>query len=199
MKSMYKLCRTEQSAQRQRLIEEALLELMSARRYDDITVSDLCRRLDMPRKAFYRYFSSKEGALMALLDHRLLEYSSGSPEEGVIRGFHFSLDLEWFFQFWLSQKTLLDALERCGISGILVERAIRNSQEALIFQIPEQSREYINAATSFTVCGLMSMVLQWHLTGYERSVEEMAALAKSLLGRPLVPGIGEQAAHTLAD
>lgn len=187
---MYKLCKTEQSAARQRQIEDALLELMTVRRYEDITVTDLCRYLEMPRKAFYRYFSGKDGALFALLDHRLMEYAAGDRENREIRIFHVRVDLEWFFRFWLGQKLLLDSLARSGISGILVERAIRNSQEAQVFETPAQSREFVSQATSFIVCGLMSMVLQWHLSGYEKSVEEMAALAKRLLGNPLVPELG---------
>ena len=189
---MYKLCKTEQSALRQRQIEDALLSEMTVRRYEDITVSDLCQKLAIPRKAFYRYFNGEEGALFALLDHRLMEYGRGGEENREIRIFHIGLDLEWFFRFWLEQKVLLDALERSGISGILVERAIRNSQQAQVFETPEEDRAYVSQATAFIVCGLMSMVLQWHHTGSERSVEEMAALSRSLLGNPLVPELRGQ-------
>ena len=70
---MYKLCKTEQSAQRQRQLEEGLLELMRLRPYDEISVVDLCEYLQIPRKSFYRYFSNKDGALFALLDHTLME------------------------------------------------------------------------------------------------------------------------------
>lgn len=184
---MYKLCKTEQSALRQKQIEDALLELMGSVRYEDISVSDLCRKLGIPRKAFYRYFSGKDGALFALLDHRLLEYGSGGREEFGVSGAHLSMDFEWFFQFWRRQKTLLDALERSGISGILVERAIRNTQEAVISGLPDRSAQALSAATAFGVCGMMSMVLQWHRDGYSQSVQEMAELTRNLLRKPLVP------------
>ena len=54
--NMYKLCKTEQSAARQRQLEEGLLTVMLTRRYDEISVSDLCDDLAIPRKSFYRYF-----------------------------------------------------------------------------------------------------------------------------------------------
>ena len=57
---MYKRCIAEQSARRQRELEQGLLEIMATRRYEDITIMELCSWLDIPRKAFYRYFSSKE-------------------------------------------------------------------------------------------------------------------------------------------
>ncbi len=72
---MYKRCITEQSARWQRELEQGLLEIMATRRYEDITIMELCSWLDIPRKAFYRYFSSKEGAIYALIDHTLMDFS----------------------------------------------------------------------------------------------------------------------------
>ena len=73
---MYKKCATEASAARQRQLEQGLLAAMSKRRYEEITVSDLCEELGIPRKSFYRYFSGKEGALHALIDHTILEFET---------------------------------------------------------------------------------------------------------------------------
>ena len=60
---MYKICQTEQSTRRQRELEQGLLRLMLHKNYEDISVSDLCDHMQIPRKSFYRYFSSKDGAL----------------------------------------------------------------------------------------------------------------------------------------
>ena len=80
---MYKLCKTEQSAQRQRQLEEGLLAAMKTKRYEEITISDLCEQMDIPRKSFYRYFSSKDGALHALIDHTLLDFEQHT---GILPG-----------------------------------------------------------------------------------------------------------------
>ena len=79
---MYKLCKTEQSAARQRQLEQGLLQAMRTQQYEEISISDLCDRLEIPRKSFYRYFSSKDGALAALLDHTLMEFEQ-SPQNAV--------------------------------------------------------------------------------------------------------------------
>ncbi len=123
---MYKLCRTEQSAARQRQLELGLLQLMLTRRYEEISISDLCEKMQIPRKSFYRYFSSKDGALFALLDHTMLEfYESGLRGRGAASPMG---DLEHFFRFWYNHRQLLDALERSGLSGMLVERATALAQ-----------------------------------------------------------------------
>ena len=77
---MYKQCRTEQSAARQRALEQGLMETMMNCHYDEITVSDLCEYMQIPRKSFYRYFSNKEGALHALIDHALMDFDSFTLE-----------------------------------------------------------------------------------------------------------------------
>ena len=186
---MYKLCKTEQSAQRQRQLEEGLLTAMRTRRYEEITISDLCAQMEIPRKSFYRYFSSKDGALHALLDHTLLDFEqkTGVLSASGIRDPH--TDLRQFFAFWLKNKQLLDVLDRSGISGILVQRAINQAQNEFVLprysQLPEK-KAIQSHAVAFSICGLMSMVIRWHRGGCVESPEEMAGIASALLTRPLV-------------
>ena len=184
---MYKLCKSEQSAARQRQLEKGLLDAMLLNRYENINVSDLCQQLDIPRKSFYRYFSGKDGALHALIDHTLMEYESFSFGQGkrTLQG-----DLEHYFRFWQKHKTLLDALERSAISGVLIQRAISHSVSESVFParfLPGETRAMQQHVVAFSVCGLMTMMLQWHHGGYREDIKEMALVAERLLTRPLFP------------
>ena len=187
---MYKLCKTEQSAQRQRILEEGLLQAMATCHYEEISVSDLCDRMNVPRKSFYRYFSGKDGALHALIDHTLMRFETGqfwfSASEA--QGFHG--ELIRFFCFWKAQKPLLDALARSGLSGVLVQRAIDYVLSEAGFRrlhglAGPGDTEY---GIMFVICGLMSMTVQWHHSGYEAPVEQMAGVAVRVLTRPLFDG-----------
>ena len=120
--SMYKLCKPAQSAARQRELEQGLVAIMNTIRYEDITVSDLCEKLNIPRKSFYRYFSSKDGALYSLIDHTLADFFQMPVPDKKTRGNAVG-DLDLFFAFWYDNRVFLDALQRSGLSGILVERA----------------------------------------------------------------------------
>ena len=120
---MYKFCKTEQSFQRQRELEKGLLSMMEHHRFEEISVSDLCDRMRIPRKSFYRYFTSKEGALYALLDHTIMEFYDSGSIEGLRGGTPIG-DLERFFQFWKSHRKLIDAALRSNLGGMLVERAV---------------------------------------------------------------------------
>ena len=187
---MYKLCKTEQSAARQRELEQGLVAIMNTMRYEDISVSDLCEKLNIPRKSFYRYFSSKDGALHALIDHTLMEFDAASGDDTAPdRDRHG--DLTPFFLFWMQQKPLLDALERSGLSGVLIERTIDYSVSEGSFAVNLLRSEAMRTqrhVMMFAVCGLMTMVIQWHHGGYRESVSEMAKVARRLLTKPLFPG-----------
>lgn len=185
---MYKLCKTEQSARRQRELEQGLLTAMSNHHYEQITVSDLCDQMNIPRKSFYRYFSSKDGALHALIDHTLLEYEGFSSSRGAAEKRTFQKDLEHFFVFWKKHRDLLDALARSGISGTLVLRSIDHAMSDVgmpLRFLPQQERLARDHATMFGVCGLMSMVLNWHNNGFLLSETQMASIAVELLTKPL--------------
>ena len=187
---MYKFCKTEQSFQRQRELEQGLLSMMEHHGFEEISVSDLCDRLGIPRKSFYRYFSSKDGALHALLDHTLLEFYETGRLEGLRGGTPVG-DLERFFQFWKNHRKLLEAVQRSNLSGMLVERAVTLAQQEKL--MPGYVREWEDilkdVAMSFVVCGLMSMVFQWHREGFRIPAEKMAKAAISMLSRPLIPNL----------
>jgi len=186
---MYKMCKSEQSANRQRELERQLLTMMKTVPFDEISVSDLCIQADVPRKAFYRYFSGKDGALHALVDHTLLELESFPSSVKSMNSNIYRSELIRFFQFWREQKPFLDALKFSGLSGVLVTRtidyALSNSGVTRRFLQNNElnSWEY---GTTFGVCGLMAMVLNWHNSGYPLSVEQMAEIAVTLMTEPLI-------------
>jgi AcrR family transcriptional regulator len=184
---MYKLCKTEQTSMRQRRYELELLRMMKQRHYDEISVSDLCDRLQIPRKSFYRYFSGKDGALHALIDHALLELEevflvSAPDEDGILT------QLQQFFSFWHQNQELLGALVQSNLSGLLIERGISHAlRDYIVGQDERKGAQTIKSeyATQFAVCGLMSIVLRWHKEGYASSVEEMAMIARDIMNNPI--------------
>ncbi len=187
---MYKYCKTEQSSQRQRELEQGLLTMMEHHRFEEIAVSDLCDRLQIPRKSFYRYFSSKDGALHALYDHTLLEFYETGSLEGLRGGTPIG-DLERFFLFWKNHRKLLEATVRSNLGGMLVERAVSlaKKEELMPGYVKDWEDTMKDVAMSFVVCGLMSMVLQWHADGYRIPTEQMAKTAVRMLSRPLIPNM----------
>lgn len=184
---MYKQCCTEQSAARQRQLEQGLLQVMLKRQYDDISVSDLCIQMGIPRKAFYRYFASKDGALHAMIDHAIMDFDNYSTADNLRQISDATLYMEKVFAYWIRNKDLLDALEYSNLSGVLVMRAVEYAKEmnSLPRFLANLDKHLQNYGTLFGVCGLMTIIIQWHNDGYVPGAKEMAALAIRLLSQPL--------------
>ena len=190
---MYKLCKTEHSAARQRELERGLLAAMLVQPYDEISVSDLCDQMNIPRKSFYRYFSGKQGALYALVDHTFLEYETFSITGSGREPRTHQRELETYFHFWKQQKPLLDALSRNELNGVLAIRAVNHAifdlgiPNRILMQDSELSKEY---AMTFMVTGLMAIILKWYETGFAMSETELAVIATELVSKPLfIPDI----------
>lgn len=186
---MYKLCKTEQSAARQRELELALAELMLVRRYEEISVSEFCSHIGIPRKAFYRYFSSKDGALYALIDHTMLEYERYRNPKLMPDAQSMLREMENFYQFWVQQKQILDALEFSGLSGVLLERAISAADDGSLIKrnVSSGKESSQRQIARFVISGLMIMIVTWHRDGYRESPREMAELTVRMLNHPLMP------------
>jgi len=190
---MYKQCQSEQAAARQRQLEQGLLEAMLRQQYDEISVSELCDRMGVPRKAFYRYFTGKDGALYALIDHAIMDFDMYAGSAGAYGSAAPEVYIEKVFTFWVRNHKLLDALQRSGMSGILIQRAIaytkqQNSLPSFLGNMDQTLRDY---GTMFAVCGLMTMILQWHHSGFQPEVSKMSALALRLLREPLFTAPGQ--------
>lgn len=185
---MYKLCKTERSARRQRQIEYALLDLMTQQPYDTISVTELCEKLVMPRKAFYRYFDSKDDALTALLEHTFAEYESFRQNTAFDGTRSLKKDLVSFFAFWKQQRPLLDAFAGSDLLGrlslVLINMAGRNAI-LLSTLLPDESEAVRLQVAKFAACGFISLAVEWYKDGFATSDEEMLALSLRLLAQPL--------------
>lgn len=184
--NMYKICKTERSAARQKVFERGLLQAMLSRDYEDISVQDLCEQLQVPRKSFYRYFSGKDGALHALMDHTLLEF----VQEDFRKSNQWAAtgELESFFAFWYRHRDLLKAVVRSSLVDLLAERATYYAihEHMMPKQLQSMPLEVQQMSLTFVVSGLLAMVIQWHHHNYKESPGELAQIARMMLTMPMM-------------
>lgn len=176
---VYKICHTEQSSRRQRQLEAGLLDAMMVQPYEKITLTELCLKMNVPRKTFYRYFPAKEDCLLALIDHTLSDCNTIALS-GWEGGEELNRDhLLRFFVYWQEQKAFLDAIERNGLAHLLLDRT-----EMIVDAMKEHGRKSSFAEDQleyFIAHGLMASVLRWHRLGFDGTAEEMAAVFSQVL------------------
>ena len=166
--------------------------MMRTQHYETISVTALCEKMDMPRKAFYRYFDSKDDALQALIEHTMGEYTSLGAAWDETGHRSLRLELEQFFTFWQKNRDMLDALDHSALLGKLVHISsgfpVKDmiSLEKFLPNEPTWTRPHI---FKFAICGLISMMLDWYEGGFSSSSAEMSALACRMLAHPLFPNL----------
>ena len=179
---MYKTCHTEESSRRQRELEQGLLAAMEKQPYEKITLTELCRQNQIPRKSFYRYFPTKEDCLLALMDHTLSDCN-----EIAMLGWNGTRELNrdtqlHFFAYWRAQETFLNAVRDNDLGPLLMERTTvivdRMKQNSPSDSFARDQVEY------FVAHGLMATVLRWHQFGFQSTPEEMAEVFDRLLQSP---------------
>lgn len=179
---MYKYCATEESARRQRQLESCLQELMITENYAQITISHICDLAGISRKSFYRYFSSKEGCLYALVDHAIFDgasyYLPGSSNISSSR-----LIYERFFTYWKEKAALLDALEKNAMGLLLAERmlAYSVSEEHEFRYLFRNSEDESTERIIFYISGIIGLVLTWHRGGFIKSPAKMAEILSDMI------------------
>ncbi len=176
---MYKTCHSEESSQRQRELERGLLEAMRSQPYEKITLTELCRRLKVPRKTFYRYFPTKDDCLLALIDHTLADCNDVALTSW--NGAN-TLDAQTqlkFFHYWLEHRDLLDVIQENGLQSLLLERTTVIVDRMKKNTTPKSFA--IEQVEYFIAHGLMATVLRWHSFGFQSTAEEMAEVFEALL------------------
>lgn len=176
---MYRKCATEISVQHQKQVEQSLLELMQKMPYEDISVTQLCQTANISRRVFYHLFNNKTDALHAMIDHMILDaesYQQENPDQALR-----------FFRYWKEQHTLLDALLANQLTSLFLERMIwivMNEDYDVRHWLRSDRTKYGQEILVFILSGIMGMVYNWYLSGYEKSPEEMALLLTQLLQSP---------------
>ena len=95
-----------------------------------------------------------------------------------------------FFRFWKDHRNLLDALRESGLSSMLLERVITcvlNEDYDIRYWLRRNGWEDEKDIIVFNVSGVMALVFRWYYSDFQESPEEMAALLKKILSRPLAP------------
>ncbi len=164
---MYKVCKTEKSMERQKLFQTTLLAMMNKQKYQDITVTSLCKEMEIPRKAFYRYYDALEDVLYAIIDEVLTE---------AFLYLEIKTDMVGFFSYWKRKKSLLDVLEKSGLSSLLVNRIYERLNE----KVAKKSLSDEDLRYSGYVAAIMTMLLTWHHSGMKQTPEEMSAQVKHM-------------------
>ena len=162
---MYKKCTTEKTIQRQIEFENTFLSMLEQIAYKEITITAICKKMQIQRKAFYRYFDSIDDIVDSIAD-RLLEETYIYLEGDI--------NLEGYFETFKRKKSTLDVLAKHNLIGVLMERTWvqtldkRKNEEFYLKDIAHITGAY----------GFLAMVVAWHHNGMKQDIKELIHLSE---------------------
>lgn len=178
---MYKDCKTPESAHRQRHIVACLVDLMQTQTFQQITVQELCRKADIPRKSFYRYFECKEDVFLAATDFLIFDFDLFVGPHGRDEAPRTACrQLERVFLYWKERQGFLRSVLHSDLYGTMMDRILRHRFGAAGAAAARQPR----APAVYTIFGLFAVIADWILRGCAESPAQMAAQMIQLFPQP---------------
>lgn len=167
-----------------RWIVEALLALMNKRDYGDITVLEIAGKAGLSRRSFYRHFSTKEAVLARYAESLREEYVSALRRE---KDLSLPTIAKVYFAFWSERRDFLCALRRGGMLHLVLAlqtECLPGVYSELKGDPGEyDNREQMECALAFSAGGFWNLLSRWLDRGARESPEEMADIARAVLGR----------------
>lgn len=167
----------------QRAIADAFLSLIRERDFEEISVTEICKRADVVRKTFYNRFPTKDALVRFLIEdftgglESMVDLTQMSVKEMLIIAFKVVLEnremLLLFHErglFRFAHQSISDYIERSNLLSGLPQTSL-----------DERMHPYIAALISAV---LVSVIETWIARGMEEPVEFLADLTENLMFSP---------------
>lgn len=152
----------------------ALLQLMTEKPYNEISIKEITEKADLSRRTFYRNFNQKDDLLCEYAHGLMEEYISDLREVAQPSAFNV---MRVYFSFWKKHLDFLRLLEKNRLLYLVFEKhneALPHIRKAVYgtecTDVPLQ--EYTIA---FNAGGFCNLLFAWLRRGAQESPEKMAA------------------------
>jgi AcrR family transcriptional regulator len=167
----------------QKAFTDALLSLIRERPYEEISVTDICRRADFVRKTFYNHFDSKDDVVRCLISDVFYQLETSMDLKNMSIG----QILLVAFQFVANNRESLLLFSERGlirfahksIEQYITKEHILTKLEKT--EIDERAYKYISAQISSV---LVSIIETWIENQFSDSIEFLAELTQQLMYHP---------------
>ena len=177
---------TNPSALRSReWIHDALLQLLEQRKYNQITIKDICKKADLSRQTFYQIFDSREEVMeyhFSLLFQQFMERCDAF--RNITR---YEVTYRFFEGFYL-HRDFVQILIDNNMIYLLEQQFEKYLQQIAPFRKFSQRGEHGDYVTAFMAGALTRMLVHWFRRDCDLSIPELCRITESIIsGRALPP------------
>lgn len=167
-------------------LQDALIALMREKPFQQIQITELCRRAQVSRPAFYLHFRSKEELLLSHVDSIFDAFHAHIVREirqGTIDRKRFSIML---FEYWERDAETLRMVLQADNPEILIER-LREHFGTVLSELPSSVHKPLrdprlsNLAVGFAAGGAYMLLREWLAQQVPLPSEHMGLLMYELM------------------
>lgn len=167
---MYKKQINKTALQSQRMITDALLELMENQPFVRITITQICDRAGVGRKTFYRNFELKEDVIEFRLDELCAVYEKG------LLGIPLERRMGYHFAFLKEHADLLILLNHHGLRSMINTKFSVFMPETMpLWSEDPVKQQYLS---EYITAGIDAIMTRWIMRDFQESLEDILALAQ---------------------
>lgn len=179
---------TSTAYRRQRQIEDCLYECLLHTPYRSVSVSDICQRVGISRKAFYNYYRDKDACFCAVIRRKLRDSMLRATTE-IPDGATMLQATTTMLSYWKEQKEFLDMIVRNQLLHFLLMESIQHTlhEEGSILDLLSTSE--VKSDKDILACYMSSQItllLQWYQRNFDTPVEEMAKKYLRIIHEPMI-------------
>ena len=154
----------------QQCLYTALMELMKEKKFEKISIGELCDRAGVSRMTYYRSYNSKEDILLQHLDESFTDFMHRIEAIPDPTAYDISLV---FFEYWKNEeKSFLLTVMRSRLTAQITEKFYHYLDTTLEIVVPKKNVPiYVK---SFLSGGLCKMLFDWVRYGFKDSPQSMA-------------------------
>lgn len=183
---MYKNCRDQKTATRQKEIALAAIEVLANNTSKRYSTAQLCEMISIPRRTFYHYFETQDDLFSYCIQYLQDEYVHYDLSVSPVKSSQEALEVN--FRFWYQEQNIIRVLIEYGKYYALVyhigDNLAKNGFGDFVSYYEKGSRTY-QLNTRLLVLTIMTIFLDWMDDGFCTPVSIIARSAVELITKPL--------------
>lgn len=167
----------------------SLFDLMRNKKYEDITVSEICDNAELSRRTFYRLFKNKNDLLDFYFGQIINEYSKIAKQKlnnmKDLKNISFQDIIYIFLNFWWSEKDNAVILIKQNLFiDIFLKNINRWKSIYKTFELSwhfDEDTENFKYISNFFIGGYINLISYWLISDNPKSTKEISEIIYSAI------------------
>ncbi|GGH35222.1 TetR/AcrR family transcriptional regulator [Paenibacillus segetis] len=159
------------------LLSNALMEELDSKKYENITIKDICRTADVSRQTFYNIFNTKDELLRLCIKDIFEEIMKKRSSEEHMDA---KTSLSIFFETFYSKKSFMDIIVKSNLEYIMIEELMLSITNLAQISDTEGIVSHMDYILAFYSGGLAQYLFHWCKDPNRISLEELIQVLSEL-------------------